>query len=183
MSAPSDTLARARNWVAQQQQQQQPPQEPWQDHPALDLGEAVDRVLDLLLRFEGLSLKPYLCPSGVATIGLGSTRYLDGTPVTLRDEPITKEQALTLAEEQVRREYVPAVLRLCPVVDTPERLAALTDFAYNVGIDALRGSTLRRRVNAHRWDDVPRELMKWIYATGKPLLGLRRRREAEAALI
>lgn len=40
--------------------------------------------------------------------------------------------------------YLPAVLKLCPGVDTPERLAALIDFAFNLGVGNLRASTLRR---------------------------------------
>jgi lysozyme len=77
----------------------------------------------------------------------------------------------------------PQVVALCPGVDTPGRLAAITDFAFNVGTGALRASTLRRRVNAGAWDDVPAQLMRWVFAAGKRLRGLERRRAAEAALI
>lgn len=140
-------------------------------------------LLPLIERFEGLRLRPYLCPAGVATIGYGSTRHLDGAPVRLTDAPITREHALHLVREQVRGEYLPGVLALCPGVDTPQRLAALTDFAYNVGVGALRASTLRRRVNAGDWGAVPAELRKWVRGSGRVLPGLVKRREAEALLL
>jgi len=151
-----------------------------------DTGVDVARTLAILLpmiaRFEGLRLRPYLCPAGVPTIGIGSTTYLDGRLVRLTDQAITMEHAYVLARAQVLREYLPAVQALCDC-DTPERLAAITDFAYNVGTSALRASTLRRRINAGRWADVPGELRKWVRGGGRVLPGLVRRREAEAALV
>lgn len=137
----------------------------------------------LARRFEGLYLLPYLCSAGVATIGYGATYYEDGTRVTLKDPAITRERAESLLLWMVRTVYLPAVLRLCPNVDTPERLAALIDFAFNLGTGNLAASTLRKRVNAGCWSDVPAEFRKWIYAAGRKLRGLELRREAEIALI
>ncbi|MDW3682923.1 lysozyme [Cupriavidus sp. CV2] len=144
---------------------------------------AVDVAAALARRFEGLYLCPYLCPAGVPTIGYGATRYLDGRAVTLNDPPITREVAEAMLLEQVRTIYLPAVLKLCPGVDTPERLAALIDFAFNLGAGNLRASTLRKRVNAGRWSDVPAEFRKWVRGGGRVLRGLVLRREAEADLI
>lgn len=146
-----------------------------------------DQVMALLLpmleRFEGLYLKPYLCPAGVPTIGLGTTRYLNGQPVRMTDPKITREHAYVLARHQITEDYLPAVLAMCRGLDTPGRLAAITDFAYNLGNSALRGSTLRKRINAGRWDDVPAELNKWVRGGGRVLPGLVLRRKAEAALL
>ena len=44
----------------------------------------------MIMNFEGLSLKPYLCSAGVPTIGYGNTYYPNGKKVTLKDKPITK---------------------------------------------------------------------------------------------
>lgn len=47
---------------------------------------------------EGFSAPPYIPTKGdVPTIGHGSTRYEDGTPVRLTDPPITRERASQLA--------------------------------------------------------------------------------------
>jgi len=137
----------------------------------------------LARRFEGCYLRPYLCPAGVPTIGYGATFYEDGTRVTLRDPPITRERAESMLMWMIRTKYLPDVIRLCPEIDSPERLAAIIDFTFNLGAGALSASTLRKRINEGRWGDVPSELRKWNKGGGKVLLGLVRRREAEAALI
>jgi lysozyme len=144
---------------------------------------AVQVAAALARRFEGLYLTPYLCPAGIPSIGYGATYYEDGTRVTLRDPAITRERAEALLLWMVRTIYLPAVRKLCPKVDTPERLAALIDFAFNLGAGQLRASTLRLRVNAGRWADVPAEIRKWNRGGGRVLRGLVLRREAEAALI
>ncbi len=136
----------------------------------------------LAQRFEGLYLSPYLCPAGVPTIGYGATYYEDGTRVTLLDAPITRERAIALLQWMVRTVYLPTVMRLCPGIDNPNRLAALIDFTFNLGGSALKNSTLRRKVNAGMWSAVPTELRKWVMAAGKRLRGLVIRREAEATL-
>jgi lysozyme len=148
----------------------------------VNLALAVEVAAALCQRFEGFYSRPYLCPAGVPTIGYGATYYETGERVTLRDAPITRERAELLLLWHVRTRYLPAVVRLCPGVDTPDRLAALIDFSYNLGDGNLRASTLRRRVNAGEWSDVPAQLRKWNKAGGRVLAGLTRRREAEAAL-
>lgn len=144
---------------------------------------AVQVAAALARRFEGLYLLPYLCPAGVPTIGYGSTYYEDGTRITLKDPPISKARAEALLLWMVRHVYLPAVLKLCPNIDSPERLAAIIDFAFNLGSSKLRGSTLRRRVNAGDWESAGSELMKWIRGGGRILTGLVRRREAERLLL
>lgn len=144
---------------------------------------AIEIAAALARRFEGCYLRPYLCPAGVPTIGYGATYYEDGTRVTLFDAPITRERAESLLLWMVRTRYLPVVLRLCPGIDSPERLAAIIDFTFNLGAGNLQASTLRRRINAGRWDDVPGELRKWIKGGGRVLAGLVKRREAEMALI
>lgn len=145
--------------------------------------QAVGVAAALARVFEGLYLTPYLCPAGVATIGFGATFYEDGTRVQLTDPPITREHAEALLLRMVRTVYLPAVLKLCPAVDNPQRLAALIDFTFNLGAGALKGSTLRKRVNAGDWDAVPGELRKWNRGGGRVLRGLVLRREAEVVLI
>jgi lysozyme len=144
---------------------------------------AVEVAAALARRFEGCYLKPYLCPAGVPTIGYGATYYEDGARVTLFDPPITRERAESLLLWMIRTKYLPAVIQLCSGIDEPHHLAAIIDFTFNLGAGALSTSTLRRRINAGQWDDVPDELRKWVKAGGRVLRGLVLRREAEAILI
>ena len=144
---------------------------------------AVATAAALCRRFEGFYATPYLCPAGVPTIGYGATYYEDGRPVTLRDPAITRARAEALLLWHVRTVYLPTVRRLCPGVDHPGRLAALIDFAFNLGAGRLQASTLRQRVNAGRWSDVPAELRKWVMGGGRVLRGLQLRREAEIEVL
>ncbi len=139
----------------------------------------------LIRRFEGFSDVPYLCPAGVWTIGYGFTFYPDGRRVMPKDPPITREQANRMLLAFIEREWLPKVVKACPVLirETPERLAAIIDFTFNLGAGNLQASTLRRRINEERWADVPAELMKWNKAGGRVLRGLTIRRQAESDLI
>jgi lysozyme len=137
----------------------------------------------LCRRFEGLYLKPYLCPAGVPTIGLGATYYMDGRRVKLTDPAITVEHAIVLLRWMVATVYLPAVRAVCPGVTDPNRLAALIDFAFNLGVGRLRASTLRKRANAGDWRRAAAEFMKWTRGGGKVLRGLVSRRQAECLLL
>lgn len=137
----------------------------------------------LCRRFEGLRLRPYLCPGGKPTIGYGSTRYPSGAAVRLSDVPIAKVMAEAMLLHDLRTVRLPAVRRLCHGANTPGRLAALLDWAYNLGEGSLAASTLRKRVNAGEWGSVPAELRRWVRGGGRVLPGLVARREAEIRLI
>ncbi|MDU2883127.1 MAG: lysozyme, partial [Enterobacter sp.] len=59
---------------------------------------------------------------------------------------------------------------------------ALVDFAYNLGVKALEGSTLLKKLNAGDYAGAAAEFPKWNKAGGKVLPGLVKRREAERTL-
>lgn len=145
---------------------------------------AVKTARDLCMVFEGLYLKPYLCPAGVPTIGVGATRYENGTKVTLADPPITRERAMELLDHELA-ECLPRVRQLCPgLADWGDQATgAILDFAFNCGVGALASSTLRRRINAGDAAGARVELMKWVRGGGRVLPGLVKRRAAEAALL
>lgn len=135
----------------------------------------------LCRRFEGLLLRSYLCPAGVATIGYGTTRYENGLRVSLSDPPITKERAEELLLWELRG-CAASVDRLCPGQETNVR-AALIDFTYNLGAGRLASSTLRKRVNAWDWEGARTECLKWNRGGGRVLPGLVKRCLARAALL
>lgn len=149
----------------------------------MNLTEVIRLITLLCLKYEGIYLKPYLCPAGVWTIGVGATYYENGIHVTGHDAPITKERALQLLDWHVRNVYLPQVIKLCPGANTPSRLAALGDFAFNLGTGNLKISTLRKKVNVQDWVNAVVQIKKWDKAGGKKLRGLTLRREAEALLL
>jgi len=73
-----------------------------------------------------------------------------------------------------------AVLRLISVPLTDGQFDAPVSFTFNLGAGALQRSTMRRKVNRGEHESIPAELMKWVWAAGRRLSGLARRRKAEA---
>jgi len=138
--------------------------------------------IDLITQFEGFRANPYLCPAGVPTIGYGTTRYYNGIKVSLSDLPITKEKAIEYLMNDVRQ-FELAVDAMATDLLTQNQLNALVSFAYNLGANALKGSTLLKKVNLNPNDKaIEFEFLKWVYADGQKLEGLVKRRKAEAEL-
>jgi GH24 family phage-related lysozyme (muramidase) len=141
-------------------------------------------ALKLIKEFEGCRLEAYKDAAGVPTIGWGTTRYLDA-PVRMSDS-ISQAMADELLQNDVENLFGPGVLALLPAARKwqPPQIAALVSFAYNVGLGALEGSTLRKRLLAGEdpCQVVREELPKWCHAGEAVLAGLERRRKAEVEL-
>ena len=119
---------------------------------------------------------PYLCPAGVWTAGWGSTG-----PDVFPGRRWTQEYADQRLAADAER-FAAGTVLLCPQLDG-ERLCAIADFSYNLGLGRLKASTLRRRINADDFEAAKTELRKWVNGGGRKLPGLVLRREAEAALL
>lgn len=157
--------------------------------------------LSMIKEFEDLMLKPYLCPAGVPTIGYGCTMYENGIPVTMLDKPITTKRATALLLN-VLAQYEKAVNVFVQTEITQDQFDALAGFCFNVGVSALKASTLLKKVNFYHNDPaIEFEFLKWCKADGSKngkdddgdgeidekgekqvLRGLLRRRQAEAKL-
>ena len=136
--------------------------------------------LELIKEFEGLRLKAYKCPAAVWTVGFGHTSAA-GDPVVTSGLVITKAEAEEILKCDLVQ-YEDAVRKLVKVVLTQSQFDALVSFTYNVGEAQFSRSTLLKRINAGRFDEVPAEFMKWIKGGGRELPGLVRRRRAEVKL-
>lgn len=134
-----------------------------------------DKGLDLIKRFEGLELTAYRCPAGVWTIGYGHT----GIDVK-KGMTITEEEAEQLLRVDVRR-FEDGVRGIAAKF-TQGQFDALVSFAYNLGLGALLSSTLLKKHKAGDYDAAAEQFGRWVYAGGKRLKGLVRRRAEEAAL-
>lgn len=131
--------------------------------------------LELIKRFEGFSETVYICPAGYPTIGYGhlvkeNENFACG---------VSEEEAEELLRHDVK-DAERAVLRFVDVPLNDGQFDALVSFTFNLGAGALQRSTLRRKVNRNEHSEVPREFMRWVWAGGRKLKGLIRRREAEA---
>jgi lysozyme len=140
------------------------------------MARITDDGLRLIKHFEGFFDKPYICPAGYKTIGYGHVIRPGENFDTLTED---EAEELLLKDIMVAER---AIQRLIYVPLTDYQWDALTSFTFNLGSGALQRSTLRQKVNREEHIDVPDEFRKWVYAGGRKLKGLVRRREAEALL-
>lgn len=130
--------------------------------------------ISLIKEFEGCKLIAYLDSVGVPTIGYGHTRGVQ------LGQQVTQDEADSFLAEDVA-EHAEGVLRLLLKPVTQGQFDALVSFAFNLGVGALKRSTLLRKVNDGD-ESAAEEFAKWVFAGGKVLKGLQRRRAAEMAL-
>jgi GH24 family phage-related lysozyme (muramidase) len=143
---------------------------------------------DLIQQFESYARRlpngdaaAYICPSGVATIGWGTTFYPNGTPVRLGDVR-TRAQCDEYERHDLRK-FSDSVNRLVKVPLTQSMFDALVSFTYNVGAYAFESSTLLRLLNAKDYAGAAGQFERWNKgANGQVLAGLVRRRDAEEKL-
>ena len=132
----------------------------------------------LLKQFEGCKLKAYRCPRGICTIGYGHTNAA-GAPMIDDSSVITQQQANDILRRDLVQ-YENSVNKLVKQPLTQHQFDVLVDFVYNEGERNLATSTMLKKINAGKFQDVPAELAKFNKAGGKVLPGLVRRRQAEA---
>jgi lysozyme len=135
--------------------------------------------LKFIQGFEGFSSTIYLDAAGLSSIGYGhlilpheKSSFKNGISLA-EAEPLLK-QDLAIAEK--------TVARLIKIHLNNSQFDSLVSFTFNVGAAALQRSTLRRKVNHNEHEQVPAEFMKWVYAGGKRIPGLIKRRMLEAKL-
>ena len=140
-----------------------------------------ERGLALIKEFEGCKLSAYQCPAGIWTIGIGSTHYGDGTPVTKGRTLPTEKSAIALLAATIGQ-FEKAVNAI-NVELTQNEFDALVCLCYNIGAGNFLKSTLVKMLKAG--DDkaeIAQQFLRWDKAGGKSLAGLTRRRNAEAEL-
>lgn len=138
-----------------------------------------DVGIELIRRFEGLELESYQDIAGVWTIGYGHTETAGP------DQKINEREA----EELLRRDLGPrerAVEQLAGVALNQNEFDALVSFVFNVGANAFKTSTARKRLNRNDRMGAAEALTWWNKATIGGVLrevkGLTRRRVSESAL-
>ncbi len=122
--------------------------------------------------FEGLRLAAYSDPVGIATICFGETKGVQlGQRATLEECNGMLADSLQLANHAVDD---------CIRGPLPDyRRAALVSFTYNVGRNAMCGSTMARKMNAGDIMGGCNELLRWDKAKGIRWPGLTKRRAVE----
>ena len=136
--------------------------------------KASELLVGKIKEFEGYSNTAYKCAAGVWTCGYGHTKGVNATTRCTRGE----------AERWLKEDLAPveAYVNTVPEVDTQGKFDALVDFAYNLGIGKLKSSTLLKKIRAGApVEEIQAQFRRWVYAGGKKLKGLVKRREWEAS--
>jgi lysozyme len=159
-----------------------------------------ERAIELIKHFESLhdgdltviGLQPKQCPAGIWTVGYGralrnltGTRFLKGeadkAQAYERFPELTEKQAAKLLAFDLEK-FELDVKRFVKVPLNENQTGALVSFAYNLGSNALKESTLLRKLNAHDYHGASFEFRRWTKAGGVKLRGLIRRRNNEKRL-
>ena len=130
-------------------------------------------LLQKVMEMEGCKLEAYQDAAGVPTIGYGHTKN-----VRMGDR-ITQYWAKEMLREDI--EEAEWLVKELGVAKTEGQLDALVSFVFNLGIGRLKRSTLLKTIReGGSKAQITKEFKRWVYADGKLLPGLVKRREWEA---
>jgi len=152
-----------------------------------------DACVEMIKHHEGVRSKPYRCPAGLWTIGVGHVLYPEQAKLKLEERsayPLRPEHDKIWSDvgiDAILRSdltrFESGVLRLCPgAINSQAHFDALVSFSFNVGLGSLQSSTLRMKYNRGEYEAAADEFVKWNKAGGRILPGLTRRRLEEQAL-
>ena len=136
--------------------------------------KASSELINHIKQAEGFKARAYQDVGGIWTIGYGHTKGVRKGDVISR-----KAGEMYMLEDLAPIE---AFLRAFPEeVDTQGKFDALADFAYNLGLQQLKTSTLWKKVLEKAGTvAIQYQFRRWIYASGKVQGGLVNRRNWEA---
>lgn len=148
--------------------------------------------IDLIHSFEGLArvrpdgrIEAYPDPATGGepwTIGWGSTGTDPFNGGRIRRGTIWTRAQADERFAQHLAQFERDVSAMIAAPTTQGQFDALVSLAYNTGSANVRSSTLLRHHNARRYADAANEFGRWVFAGGKRMAGLVRRREAERKL-
>ena len=142
------------------------------------------RGIALIKHYEGVRVRPYRCPAGLWTVGVG---HLIGDGKQLPDsynKTFTEREVDELLRKDLAR-FERGVTMLFPVSYrfTQGAYDALVSFSFNLGLGALQRSTVRSALLRGDKTMAGESLLKYCRAGGKILKGLQLRRQAEHKLL
>ncbi len=157
------------------------------------------KAIDLIKSYEGIpdgdpatvNIDPYLDPVNIWTIGWGHAiryggRFLKGEADRAQMHALYPEGiTLAQAEALLHADLIDTgrdVSTMLAVEVSDNEFGALTSFAFNLGTGNLRSSTLLKKLNAGDRAGAADQFTRWVYADGRMLPGLVKRRAAERAL-
>ena len=142
-----------------------------------------DEGIKLIKHFEGIHKKPYICPAGYWTVGVGHLISRGAELPIEWDRVLSPGEIDDLLRKDLRRFELGVLRMLGTVQPSQSEFDALVSFSFNLGLGCFQRSTVRSafiRGDKKRSGEV---LLKYRRAGGRILQGLVRRRQAELALL
>ena len=122
----------------------------------------------------------YRCPANKLTIGYGSLKLIDGSPVK-DDMSITMQEAEDLLTHELKQ-YQEYINDMVKVPLKQNEFDALVSWVFNLGPTNLKSSTMLKVLNEGKYHEVPEQIKRWNKVNGKVNEGLVKRRKSEALL-
>ena len=139
-------------------------------------------AIKLIRHHEGVRAKPYKCPAGLWTVGVG---HLIGDGKTLPKEwnkTFTNEEIDAILKRDLNR-FELGVHKMLPNVPLRQHeFDAIISFCFNLGLGCFQRSTIRQALLRGDKTQAMESLVKYCRAGGKILRGLQLRRLDERAL-
>ena len=141
-----------------------------------------EQGLKLIRHHEGVRNRPYRCPAGLWTVGVG---HLIGDGKSLPAEwnrVFSTEEIDGLLKRDLRR-FELGVHKMLPNMPLRQHeFDALVSFCFNLGLGCFQRSTVRQALLRGDKTQAMASLLKYCRAGGKILKGLQNRRLDEKAL-
>ena len=138
--------------------------------------------INLIKKYEGVRYKPYRCPAGLWTVGVG---HLIGDGKQLPDSynrNFTNAEIDALLSHDLNR-FEMGVCRMLPSLRLKQsEFSALVSFSFNLGLGTFQRSTIRQAMLRGDKEMAGKSLLKYCMAGGKVLKGLQLRRLDEYKL-
>jgi len=142
-----------------------------------------EKGLALIKYFEGVRARPYRCPAGYWTIGVGHLITRNVELPDSWDRKLEPDEIDALLKKDLRKFEIGVRRLLHPRQPTQSEFDALVSFSFNLGLGCFQRSTVRSAFKRNDKKRAGEVLLKYCYAGGRKLKGLIRRRLAEHALL
>ena len=141
-----------------------------------------ERGIRLIKHYEGVRNRPYRCPAGLYTVGVG---HLIGDGKSLPDtwnRTFSEAEIDGLLKRDLRR-FELGIHKMLPNMPLRQsEFDALVSFSFNLGLGCFQRSTIRQALLRGDKETAMESLLKYCRAGGKILKGLQLRRLDEKRL-